>query len=908
MRFRRAFTFNRHFIWKADRGRSAECFLFVLTSFLLFVGLHIACWSGAVVQAAQQLPKSAGGFAVAVEDVPASDLRILQNIRIGIGTFRGDRQAFIKYEDAKVPSLNPDIQVEGRMQLRTWLNADTHLRLQTSFAGEGKTSFGVGWRDWDAEYGTHFFNFSPAGLAYTKSSEGLRVRYRQPRTGPGLDFVAARSNARRGEVTIRGDDTFGPFFLGQKRIVPESEVVEVDGRRLRRGAVPGEGDYSMDYDGGFIYFHDVLLSHQTARVTYDYYFDDPSLASDFIGALAAYALGDTTVRAFVMRDYTPVEKHPIVDRPGTTLLAYGAHAQTTWTSGARLTNNVIATDFQEQLATTREEREQLALREGRTVYKLRRRPVLYESERIVLTAPGEGAVELMRYLDYTVDYHTGEVTLSFEPTDGAAIVVWYEYVDGTVPEKKPPLRGVQTENRFEYRGERWRTSTWLHAVDGQYVNVSNRRQPSVILSAGTQNRYGLGGGWGLLGDLTWTEHRTKTGVQTAFGVDYESVLWESRLQLERDVDVSDFGTTHLDYVQGSLQWRGAAHVEVDFKQQLDTYRGGVPEQFKASVTGFIGPLPGSVSYTRGDRHYNDKLEARLTLPAQGRHTIGNVTFGTMLLYADGFAAPPRTVHTAAGDVTYSGLTGMYVRAQGNVSRSAFGPVTTRAYVLRTDVGRSLGTSGVIDYQLRANGRHTDLRFGAMAQPQRSDESYSLSHVVTLAGTVLSGTNVVLSWRQTEGNRWRPDRGRTVSTERGWQWALQRTFGFVDANVSYDTSETKVTGRSTADLTTKRQRARFGLGWEKGPFSIRGSFEYARFDKTRNRRAVQLTPAYDLTENARLIIAYDYITSETKAASLPSTSTDVSFVRDANGLGNSLVVPTDGDYEVHTVRTGIELRF
>lgn len=288
-----------------------------------------------------------------------SEFRLTQSISIGAGVFRGDRDAFMRYEDGNVPSLNPEIKLDGRLHVRTRLSSDLHIRLQTTIpvqattfsdagaglSGDGnKTTFGIGWRRWDAEYGDHSFRFDAAGLPYTKAGVGLRLRYGQPDAGSGLRLIVARSGTRGGEALIRGDDTFGPFFLGQKRIVPASDVVLVDGERLQRGERPGDGHYYIDYDGGFIYFHTVLLAHETAFVTYDYALDDAALASEFAGVVAAHAFGETTVHAFALRDHAPVEDGPNPRQPGSTLVAYGANVHTTLPSGARLKSSVVATE------------------------------------------------------------------------------------------------------------------------------------------------------------------------------------------------------------------------------------------------------------------------------------------------------------------------------------------------------------------------------------------------------------------------------------------------------------------------------------------------------------------------------------------------------------------------------------
>src|SRR5690606_25410925 len=103
----------------------------------------------------------------------------------------------------------------------------------------------------------------------------------------------ARTTSRTADVTLFGDDSFGPYFLGHRQIIEQSEQILLDGQLQRRGAGAGDGDYYMDYQGGFVYFNKVVLSHQRIRAVYQYEVDDPALSSRFLAVLAGYDLGGT---------------------------------------------------------------------------------------------------------------------------------------------------------------------------------------------------------------------------------------------------------------------------------------------------------------------------------------------------------------------------------------------------------------------------------------------------------------------------------------------------------------------------------------------------------------------------------------------------------------------------------------
>lgn len=884
----------------------------------------------------------------AAEDLPAGEFHVFQSVSMGIGTFHGDKTSFIKHEDRVVPSLNPEISLQGNVRLRTWLSPELHVRLQTPFVGEGKTTFGVGWRAWDAEYGSHSLSFSPAGLAYVKSSDGLRLRYQQTGQAPALQAVFARSNTRAGDVEIRGDDGFGPFFLGYKRIVPESERVAVGETVLKRGTGPSDGDYYVDYDGGFLYFNRIFLQHEKARVIFEYHVEDPGLASDFSAAIVGREGAHLAVHAFVLRDYTPLDELAIVEQTGTTLHAYGGRFQWDTSSGWQGTTSLLATELHRRTASTRDVTDVLALTPDTLRYTLRRRPVLYESERVLWIAPNAEPVELLRHLDYTVNYHTGELIFAFEPTEGARATVHYRHVDGATGIDGTVLRGVRTVHRVDYSGNKWRTSAWLDTTGDGYVQVNNLREPAQRLSSGLQTRYDLGGGWGIVGESTVVGQKETSVWSSATGIHYGRGRWDSRLRLGRDVHVAgpwtelgSTSTTATDHVSGGLAWRGgAAEAELDFKQPLHDYRGGLPEHVSASALVRIGSWPVAVKYTHGDAHHLDKIETRLTIPMLATHTRGFTSIGAQWLFADGFGDTPRTVYSGVADVVYSPPDGAYARGRATLSLSSLGSVTSETGLLSADVGRGLGETGVIDYQLRLSGRQTGWHGGPGATRLPTDEHYSASHMITWAGAVwpraVPGLTGSLLWRRSAAERWRPDRGRTRNEEGGWQvslhadvgrlWQARRSSGqksdashVTDADdmqvtLSYDASRSHVTvpsartdgstvrkhGSYGGDATTTDVRTmRLAVAWAREPFSLRTTLEAAVFDDHRRRGSLEVTPTYALSEQTRVWIAYEYVSN---------TMTDAPSLDGRGQLPEGDRGASAGEYTVHSARAGMTIEF
>lgn len=805
------------------------------------------------------IPICIGGFealaagAVGDGEKPQGQIEVAQRVSLTVGTFAGSKTDFLRYESIPIPSLNPDIDLGGTVKLRLELPPDARVRLQLSIPEKGSTSFGLGYKAVDLEYGPQVINFGQAGLAYSRNINGLRLRYGSTQRPFAADVFSAETSSRFADTTFTGDDSFGPYFLGHKNIVEESEQVTLEGERLERGTGPADGDYYVDYKGGFLYFNRVILAHETVRVLFEHAVDDPGLTSVFRGALASYELERSKGAVFALHDRIPVATKSILKDSGSSLLAYGTRLETKFDSGANLENTLLVTDLDRYQMATKKQSEEIETIEFEQSYILTHAPILYQSERVVLVSESE---ELVRNLDYTMDYHKGELTLMFEPGLGTRLRVEYTHLVTQQVEKMETLQGVKSINRFQFRDEHWRTNTWIEGVLGDFVDVRSQRAPQDRFSLGTSTEYFLDANWSLLANVNATGRESRIISQSSLGGRYKGEKWGASLRFGAD-GVHDRGenkTASAQHLLGDIELRTFANFKLDFKKRLQESEGILPDELKASAVGLLGKLPFSLVYTHGDKHYSDKIESRLVLPAQGKYTRGMVTLASRYLFKDGFESQPRQVYSVAGNMALNLPAGVYADTRGSLSSSRLGTLNTNTYLLHIDVGGSLTEKALLDYQLRLNGGKTAANRVAI------EDKNSLSHTITLAGALTEKVSTALVYRRVNSSRQRGDRGLSTSLEQGFQVSLMGQVGGIEGVVTYDQSTTEVDSAVGAQLTHVK-KLRFNLGWETDDLSVKGVVDVGIHDRERRRVQVEFTPAYHLSENVEWWLGYQYITSK-----------------------------------------------
>ena len=121
-------------------------------------------------------------------------------------------------------------------------------------------------------------------LSFSRSLRGIQVDTKLPRGA--LTMLASESKPALRTDLLYGRNSAGPYYLAASPLMDASEVVEVDGRRMVRGA-----DYSVDYQIGLIQFAPAFIISPTSRIVVTYEYDAPGgMSGSLIGLRALYPI------------------------------------------------------------------------------------------------------------------------------------------------------------------------------------------------------------------------------------------------------------------------------------------------------------------------------------------------------------------------------------------------------------------------------------------------------------------------------------------------------------------------------------------------------------------------------------------------------------------------------------------
>jgi len=82
-----------------------------------------------------------------------------------------------------------------------------------------------------------------------------------------LTALASRSKAATRTVTLSGNNTPGPYYLGVSQIVDGSERVKIDEREIQRTDESGISNYTLDAFSGILTFRDDLIVPSTSTIS-----------------------------------------------------------------------------------------------------------------------------------------------------------------------------------------------------------------------------------------------------------------------------------------------------------------------------------------------------------------------------------------------------------------------------------------------------------------------------------------------------------------------------------------------------------------------------------------------------------------------------------------------------------------
>lgn len=174
-----------------------------------------------------------------------------------------------------------DLTIHG--ELLPDLRVDAAIASGPFSAGHQRLTFTFDGSDAAVVVGDLTVAFDQTLLAgFRRSLRGIQVESKLPRGA--LNLVASQSEPLLRTDTLYGGNSPGPYYLTASPVVDASEVIEVDGRPMRRGS-----DYGIDYQVGLLQFSPALIIPPTSRIVVSYEYDAPgSLSGTLIGLRAAY--------------------------------------------------------------------------------------------------------------------------------------------------------------------------------------------------------------------------------------------------------------------------------------------------------------------------------------------------------------------------------------------------------------------------------------------------------------------------------------------------------------------------------------------------------------------------------------------------------------------------------------------
>lgn len=228
--------------------------------------------------------------------------------------------------------------------------------------------------------------------AFQRSLRGIQVETKLPRGA--FTLIASQSKPAVRSDLIYGRNSSGPYYLAASPVIDASEVVEIDGRRMQRGA-----DYSIDYQVGLIQFAPTLIVAPTSRIAVSYEYDAPGGASgSLVGLRALYPVSSAL-------------------RLGATYLTLERRAAAS------------------SSAAVREDRWQGNNTPG--PFTLTCRPIVPGSERVRL----DGILQVAGR-DYRVDYATGTILFLTPVPAGVYIIVTYQVESAPTADTDRSLVGL----------------------------------------------------------------------------------------------------------------------------------------------------------------------------------------------------------------------------------------------------------------------------------------------------------------------------------------------------------------------------------------------------------------------------------------------------------------------------------
>ncbi len=784
-------------------------------------------------------------FFLPFQKIQASPVSVRQTFSLSLGFFKGDGDLFSQYERLPVPDLNPQLQLTTNLNATMALPGDLELDVQAGRNGDFKGFLCLRYKDWQLDVGPQILSFREAPLSFNRNIEGVRLRH-DNKDGLDWDFFLSQNKTIYMEISIDGEDSLGPYFLGHANIIEKSETVFVNDIKQDRGSGPNDNDYYIDYQSGFMYFNKIVFTYQKIKVTYEYVVAERELASTFLGTSASYKVTDKLqLRAFAFRDKLPLARESIKKEAGFTNWGWGLAGDLKPLEGLTIKHTLLGSDFNKFEALTQSATDQWTLDPEVFEYTLSETPVLYESETVCLDDE-----ELTRYLDYSIDYISGEINLAH--AEGNILSVEYQYITTGVSEEENQ-RGVYSVNQVDYLTPTVKSNSLLNFVVGDYRSFQSKNRPTEDFLLSTKNEMAFTDNWSGRLNFAVLKRLDVMNFLPTLSLHFRRGIWQTALELASDIKKDPGGTVGTDLLKGHLALDTPTKVRLEFSKDL-AIEAPLPEKIALTVSGNLAKLPYSLEYLHGDKVYSEKINGRIFLPINNDNFRGNISLNNNLLFKENFSQP-HIAGSIIGQLNYSNPRYFYLHTKGNLTLNRSQTGSSRIYNFTGEIGRDIGAAVMANYQLKLEGLNTYLG-GELAAYKNN-----INHTATLTGYFLENFDGTVAYSRLSGENQRPGRPPAETKSHLLNLSLGYKYRELSLRFGYNYSDVYTTVEDQR-VTKKSHQIKGDLDWANEDFlSVRGGIGWTFQDKKNSRISASLRPYKAISDVLELWSEYNLLWSK-----------------------------------------------
>ncbi|MFW6308501.1 MAG: hypothetical protein ACOC1S_00625, partial [bacterium] len=582
----------------------------------------------------------------------ADNIEVKQDFIISDGSFGGDAELYNEYNQGQIPSLSPHIEYKTTMKGNFVEEGQYSLKFLLS-AGEKKDEYlDLQYQNFGFKIGSQVYDIPIYGFNYRKRLEGMKGYYQSDKLQ--LEIFDSFQQSRYTEVKLQGNDSIGPYFVGHKDILQNSEKVYIDGVKQTRGE--DQGDYYMDYEGGFIYFNKIVLEQEEIKISFEYELEEKEYRGKLYGGDLSCQLNESmTVEGYFLNDNLPLKEDSIYKEAGYKNQTVGVSLITN-RKNYYLKNALLFTNLNKKKLDSLPVVESLVVNSGEPKQEivLKHSPVLYESEKI-LTEKGE---ELERNLDYRVLYNKGKIIFNKEFARDQVLEVSYEYLDSSGKLITEQKEGFKNTNLFSYQNKTVAGKTKLDYYVGEFTDFNVLQEVPLKLNLESENKYNFNRQWTGLLDYKLIDSG-KSGEEnnysTSVGLDYNNNNnFTGSLKYNRKYVSDAAGEPEFTEQFESNFSYDFPFLTVKSSLIHDFFTGIIkPDKYNIKLAG----EKGKYKYSGGYRHNFSGFQEQIFFAFQHSGQFKNINFTNQMknnfYFKDGFSGPEKRISLWANEARYT---------------------------------------------------------------------------------------------------------------------------------------------------------------------------------------------------------------------------------------------------------------